>query len=267
MPVDVAQQSQDGAGRLRVERAGRLVGEQHLRVAGQGACDADALFLAAGELCGVDPGLVGEADEVEQFQGPAGAFLPGVAEDLQRQFDVVLDGARGQQVEVLEDHADGAARAAQFLAGPSAAPGERGQIGPVDAHGARRGAFEEVDAADEGGLPGAAAADDSEDLALAYVQVDAVQSGDRMAARPACPAGPVDLRQARSGDHRGFRHCRVRGAMAAGARGVAGGAGGGPTGRGAARHGPSAHGGPRPVTCAVVGDRAALCAGGRGPGA
>ena len=50
LPVEVAQQLEDGAGGLRVEGAGGLVGEQHLGVAGQGAGDADALLLAAGEL-------------------------------------------------------------------------------------------------------------------------------------------------------------------------------------------------------------------------
>jgi hypothetical protein len=37
------------AGRF-VQFAGRLVGEQQLRIVGEGACDRDALHLAAGEL-------------------------------------------------------------------------------------------------------------------------------------------------------------------------------------------------------------------------
>lgn len=196
LAVEVAQQLEDGAGGLGVEGAGGLVGEEHLGVAGQGAGDADALLLAAGELGGVGLGLVGEADEVEEFQGLAGAFAAGDAEDLQGELDVGLHGARGQQVEVLEDHADAAAGFAEFLAGAAAAAGEGGELDPVDGDGAAGGALQQVHAADEGGLAGAALADDSVDLALADVEVDAVQGGDLAA------TGLVDLREARCGDHR-----------------------------------------------------------------
>jgi hypothetical protein len=98
LPVEVAQELEDGAGGLRVEGAGGLVGEQDLGIAGEGAGDADALLLAAGELAGVGLGLVGEADQVEEFQGPAGALGAGDAEDLQGEVDVVLDRAGGQQL-------------------------------------------------------------------------------------------------------------------------------------------------------------------------
>lgn len=114
--VEVAQQLEDGAGGLGVERGGRLVREEHLGVAYQGAGDADALLLAAGELAGVRLRLVGEADQVEQFEGLARAVAAWHAEDLQREFHIALDGARGEQVEVLEDHPDAAARRAQLLA-------------------------------------------------------------------------------------------------------------------------------------------------------
>ena len=83
---------------------------------------------------------------------------------------------------MLEDHADAAARPAQLLAGAPAAAGEGGEVLSGDGHGARGGAFQEVDAADEGGLAGAALSDDAVDLAFADVQVHAVQGGDLAAA-------------------------------------------------------------------------------------
>lgn len=92
LPVQVAQQLEDGAGGLRVEGAGGLVGEQHLGVAGESAGDADALLLTAGELGREGLRLVGETDQVEQLQRLAGTFLSRDAEDLQGQFDVVLHG-------------------------------------------------------------------------------------------------------------------------------------------------------------------------------
>lgn len=178
LAVEVAQQLEDGAGGLRVQGAGGLVGEQHLGVAGQRAGDADALLLPAGELGGVGLGLVGEADQVQQLQRLAGAFTAVDLEDLQRQFDVVLHGARGQQIEVLEDHADVAAGGAQRGAGTLAAAGDGGQFLAGDGDRAGGGALQEVEAADEGGLAGAALADDAVHLALTDVQIDAVQGGD-----------------------------------------------------------------------------------------
>ena len=47
---DVAQQVEDLAARAGVQRAGRLVGEHHLRAREQRAGDRDALLLAAGQL-------------------------------------------------------------------------------------------------------------------------------------------------------------------------------------------------------------------------
>ena len=70
LAVDAREQLEDRAGGLRVERRGRLVGEQHLRLGGQRAGDADALLLAAGELGRIAVALVGEADEIEQLVDP-----------------------------------------------------------------------------------------------------------------------------------------------------------------------------------------------------
>ena len=57
----------------RVDRAERLVHQQHGRVGRQGAGHADALALTAGELLGVAVAVDGrvEADQVEQFGGAA----------------------------------------------------------------------------------------------------------------------------------------------------------------------------------------------------
>jgi len=50
---------------LRIERAGRLVGEQQGRFGGQRAGDPDALLLPAGQLLGVVVGTVEQPDEVQ----------------------------------------------------------------------------------------------------------------------------------------------------------------------------------------------------------
>ena len=53
--------------RVRVELAGRLVGEEEARVVRQRARDRDALLLAAGQLVRAVVGALAEADEVEQL--------------------------------------------------------------------------------------------------------------------------------------------------------------------------------------------------------
>ena len=63
---------------LRIERGGRLVGEQELGLLHQRARDADALALAAGELVGALGGEVAEPDRVEQLEGALDVRAPGI---------------------------------------------------------------------------------------------------------------------------------------------------------------------------------------------
>ena len=63
--VDVEQLGLHGLARLRVERAERLVHQQHLGVDRERARDADALLHAAGELVRAAVERVLEADEIE----------------------------------------------------------------------------------------------------------------------------------------------------------------------------------------------------------
>ena len=65
--VDLAQQLQDRARRVGVERAGRLVAEQVPGLGRQGSCDGHALLLAAGELDGVGLRAVAEPDALQKL--------------------------------------------------------------------------------------------------------------------------------------------------------------------------------------------------------
>ena len=90
------QQVEDAVARLRVEVAGRLVGEDDGGPGDQRAGDRDPLLLAAGELGGPVGGAVGEADGLEQLVAPGRVDV--AAGDPQRQLDVlggVEDRARG----------------------------------------------------------------------------------------------------------------------------------------------------------------------------
>ena len=78
--VDVADQLEDLARRLGVERARGLVAEQNFGVRGEGAGDGHALLLSAGELRGIGLGLILEPHDVEEFQSSlfAPLLLPAV---------------------------------------------------------------------------------------------------------------------------------------------------------------------------------------------
>src|SRR5690606_15565963 len=89
--------------------------------------------------------------------------------DLQREGHVPRHRARGEQREVLVDHADALPGAVEL------AVAERGQVLSRDGDGARGGAFEQVDAAQQRALAGAALAEHAVDLAFAHMQIDAVE--------------------------------------------------------------------------------------------
>jgi acyl-CoA thioesterase-1 len=92
-----------------VQVAGRLVGQQHAWLVGQRPRDRDPLLLAARQL-GWD--VVGPLPEAHALQKPAGAAPP-----LRRahrggrhcHLHVLAGGQRRDQIELLEDEAQGVA--------------------------------------------------------------------------------------------------------------------------------------------------------------
>ena len=92
----------------RVERARRLVGQEEMALADDGAGDRDPLALAAGELVGIVAGPIGEAELLER--GHAGDRAPYAPECRRARAAATTFSSGGQtreQVEVLEDVADG----------------------------------------------------------------------------------------------------------------------------------------------------------------
>ena len=103
-------------GRLGVEVAGRLVGQQQRRVVDERARDRDALLLAARELIGVVVQLrrqAGEAQDVGHLVAHVAARSAG---HLQRVGHVVVDRPVREQLEVLEDDPEVAAVVRDLLA-------------------------------------------------------------------------------------------------------------------------------------------------------
>ena len=160
--VDVPYEIQNGLGRVRVERRGRLVAEQHARLGRNGSRDCDALLLSAGELCRIGLLAVREADQIQKFSGPCLRLHPFHAAELQRKTDIPQHVSLLQEVELLENHAH---RAAHFAPVPLF---HLRQAHTVKKHIARGGALQIVDTADQRRLACARESDDAVNLAVAY---------------------------------------------------------------------------------------------------
>jgi hypothetical protein len=139
-PVEPREQVHDVQRQVRVEVAGRLVGDQQRRPGRDGAGDADALLLARGQHDRRQVFLAEQPDLVERRPHPAAGLAGARAGDHQRQADVVEHRPVAQQLVVLEHHADMAAEGRHL-----AARNGRG-VAPADQHLAAGGA---LDAGDE----------------------------------------------------------------------------------------------------------------------
>ena len=100
-----AQEAQQLGCGVRVERAGRLVGEDDLRPARQRPRRGDPLLLPAGQLARTVRQPRPQADGVDHRVEPRP--VRASAGDVERQRDVLQGGQRRQQVERLEDEARG----------------------------------------------------------------------------------------------------------------------------------------------------------------
>ena len=91
-------------GHLGIECGGGFVEKQNFRLTRDGAGDADALLLAAGQLRGQLFGVVEQAESGERLFRHFMRFGGRVAVHfLQRQRDVPAGGEMGKQVELLEE--------------------------------------------------------------------------------------------------------------------------------------------------------------------
>ena len=140
--VDVADQLEDLARRLGVERARGLVAEQNFGVRGEGAGDGHALLLSAGELRGIGLGLILEPHDVEELQRPL--FAPLLLSPQSGKLHREAGGHRVQTLSVYDDLA-------------------------------LRRALEHIDTAHERGFAGTAHADDAVDVAVRNGQGDVLE--------------------------------------------------------------------------------------------
>jgi hypothetical protein len=145
---------EEGGARRGIEARGGLVEQQGVGIAGQGACEADALRLAAGEGARLAIGEVLHAQARERGGCDRAATGARCAAVAQRQLDVAADGRREEQRAL--------GRVGEATAKRVAAP--RGRH-VVDAHLAAGGFVDAGEQAQQARLAGAVETEQSEPLA------------------------------------------------------------------------------------------------------
>jgi len=159
-----------------VERRHGLVEHHELRVGGQGPGDREALELPAGELPGVAVEVVrAHPDHLDELLEAASSRRSVEAEvDVDGLADAASEGeARVEgRVRVLKDHLDAPGCGSGRLTGPA----DHGL--PGVSHGPGGGGEQADGDAPEGGLPGAALADEADGLPGADREVHVVDGVD-----------------------------------------------------------------------------------------
>jgi hypothetical protein len=158
--VEPGEQVPEVASRLRVERRGRLVEEQHLGVVDQRAGDREPLGLAAGQVLDPAVGLVDQPDPLQPLVG-------GGDRDVVERGEGADLLARG---EPLEER-----RGLQLHADPREKPGvARPDLLAEHAGRAGVGPAQPLDGLQQRGLAGAVGAEDADELALGHLQAHSV---------------------------------------------------------------------------------------------
>ena len=174
LAVHAGQQFHDLVAALRIEIAGRLVGEQHFRIGHDGARNGDALLLPAGKFGRGVMRPVFQPDRPQRFARQRMAHRSRFAAIQQRQFDVLLRGGARQQVESLEHEAEMIAPQQRALVARQAF-----HVRTVEQVRARGRRVETAENVHRGGFAGTAGAHDGDELALANGQIDPAQSLER----------------------------------------------------------------------------------------
>ena len=115
--VEAADQLHDFVRGCAVEVSRWLVGEEGIWFGHDGACDGNALLLSAGEFRRCIVEFIREADGCECFYGLGVSCFFTEAAVKQWQFDIFEGACAREQIETLEDEAQGVASQEGTLVG------------------------------------------------------------------------------------------------------------------------------------------------------
>src|SRR5690606_1274703 len=151
---------------LRVEVRQRLVHEEHLRLAGDGATHGDTLTLTTREGLRLAAQVLLEVEQLGGLENASGALLLADAGDLEGEAHVLGDGHVRVQRVVLEHHCDVAVLRRHV-----------GDVAVADEDATRVDLFEAGEHAQRGGLTATGGADENEELAVGDLDVQLVDRG------------------------------------------------------------------------------------------
>ena len=117
--VDAFEEFHDFVAGVWVEVSGGFVGEEYLGSVDEGAGDGDALLFSSGKFVGHAVGFVLESNEFEYFGDEFLCDAAWFADDVEGEGDVAGYGFIVEELVVLEDHADVAAKFGDFPVGDS----------------------------------------------------------------------------------------------------------------------------------------------------
>src|SRR6185503_11780312 len=190
--VELLEERQHFGRRLAVEVAGRLVGDDQLRIGDEGARDCHALLLAAGELRGVVFRAVGEPDQAQRRGDVLAPLAPGERGECERQLHVLERGQHRHQVVELEHEADrGGAPVGEV------GLGQHGDVDAIDEDRASIGLVDAGEQVEQRRLARARRSHQAEEVAALHVERETVQH------RHDLSAAPVRLGNAAHLDERG----------------------------------------------------------------
>src|SRR5579885_718667 len=150
----------------RIEVGERLVEQEGLRLAHDGAADRHALALAAGELARLAVEIVGEVQDLGGLLHLLTDDLSRHARHLQPEADVAAHAHMGIERVGLEDHGE-----------PALGRRHVAHIGPVDLDPAAARILEPGDEPQQGGLAAARGADEDDEGAVLDLEVEGADDG------------------------------------------------------------------------------------------
>ncbi|CDN44431.1 hypothetical protein BN871_EV_00170 [Paenibacillus sp. P22] len=168
--IEVLQRLHDVLGRLGIEIARQLVGQQQRRLVDDGARDGGALLLAARYFVRALRQYRSDAEQSRHRLQRRFDLGRGCAVEHERQRDVLLQAERVEQVEILEHESE--------LAAPEQRQLAFGQAGRIDAAHLDRAGCRLVDRRqqiEQGRLAAARRAHDADEFSGADVEIDAFQ--------------------------------------------------------------------------------------------
>ena len=110
LAVQLEKKLVDVIGYGRVEIARGLIGQKDPRVIGDGPSNDDALLLSPRQLMGVPAMPIAEPHAPEGLRHAALDLRSGLAGRVERKGDVLMRGAVGEELKILKDNAEGAAK-------------------------------------------------------------------------------------------------------------------------------------------------------------